>query len=96
MILRALPNARIIVVRRHPLNSVLSNYKQIFPFIDRYFDYVYDLEGRPKNSLSLTGSLRIGRGFAGDRFMVLQYEELVAQPEGEDTGAIGVLRLAVG
>ena len=40
---RALPNARIVCIRRHPLDSCLSNYKQIFPMDDRYFDYVYDL-----------------------------------------------------
>jgi hypothetical protein len=33
-------------MRRHPLDSCLSNYKQIFPFDDRYYDYVYDLARR--------------------------------------------------
>ena len=44
MILKALPNARVIVMRRNPLDAVLSNYKQLFPIEDRYYDYVYGLE----------------------------------------------------
>jgi tetratricopeptide (TPR) repeat protein len=82
IILRALPNARIIVMRRHPLDSVLSNYKQIFPFDDRYYDYVYDLEWTAQKFVVFDQLITRWREvLSPDRFMVLQYEDLVANQE---------------
>ena len=82
LILRALPNARIIVMRRHPLDSVLSNYKQIFPFEDRYYDYVYDLEWTAMKFAAFDKLIAHWREvLPPERFMVLQYEDLVANQE---------------
>ena len=39
----ALPNASIICVRRHPLDTCLSNFRQLFAPESPYFDYSYDL-----------------------------------------------------
>lgn len=81
-ILRALPNARIICMRRHPLDSVLSNYKQIFPFDDRYYDYAYDLEWAAEKFVVFDRLVAHWREtLPADRFMVLQYEDLVANQE---------------
>jgi tetratricopeptide (TPR) repeat protein len=82
VIMSALPNARIIVMRRHPLDSVLSNYKQIFPFDDRYFDYVYALAATAEKFVVFDRVIQRWRDrLPPDRFMVLQYEDLVAAPE---------------
>lgn len=82
LILRALPNARIICMRRKPLDSVLSNYKQIFPFDDRYYDYVYDLEWTAQKFVVFDRLIAHWREvLPPDRFMVLQYEDLVANQE---------------
>lgn len=82
LILRALPNARIVVMRRHPLDSVLSNYKQIFPFDDRYYDYVYDLEWVAQKFVIFDRLIAHWKSvLPPDRFMVLQYEDLVANQE---------------
>jgi tetratricopeptide (TPR) repeat protein len=82
IILRALPNARIIVMRRHPLDSVLSNFKQIFPFEDRYYDYVYDLAWAAQKFVVFDQLIAHWRTvLPADRFMVLQYEDLVANQE---------------
>ncbi|MEZ5961220.1 MAG: sulfotransferase [Hyphomonadaceae bacterium] len=82
IILRTLPNARIVVMRRHPLDSVLSNYKQIFPFEDRYHDYVYDLEWTAQKFVLFDQLIAYWRDvLPSDRFMVLQYEDLVANQE---------------
>jgi len=81
-ILAALPNARVIAVRRHPLDSVLSNYKQIFPIDDRYYDYVYDLEAAAHKFVHFDRLLRHWQEtLPSDRFMVLQYEDLVGAQE---------------
>jgi len=39
----ALPDAKIICVRRHPLDTCLSNFRQLFAPESPYFDYSYDL-----------------------------------------------------
>jgi hypothetical protein len=82
LILRALPNARIVCIRRHPLDSCLSNYKQIFPMDDRYFDYVYDLAWTAEKFVLFDRMLAHWREvLAPHQFMVLQYEDLVANQE---------------
>jgi len=81
-ILRALPNARVIAVRRHPLDSVLSNYKQLFPLEDRYYDYVYDLETAAHKYVQFDRVVsHWQRALPADRFKVVQYEALVAAQE---------------
>jgi tetratricopeptide (TPR) repeat protein len=81
-ILAALPNARIICVRRHPLDSCLSNYKQIFPFDDRYYDYTYDLASAARRFVQFDRVIaHFAKTLPSDRFMVLQYEDLVANQE---------------
>lgn len=95
LILRALPNARIICVRRHPLDSVLSNYKQIFPFDDRYFDYVYDLASAAEKFVIFDRVIARWREvLPPERFMVLQYEDLVAEPEAKTRELIAFCGLA--
>lgn len=82
IILRALPNARVIVMRRHPMDSVLSNYKQIFPIEDHYYNYVYDLEWTAQKFVLFDRLIAHWREvLPADRFLVLQYEDLVANQE---------------
>jgi len=95
IILRALPNARIVVMRRHPLDSVLSNYKQIFPFEDRYHDYVYDLEWTAQKFVLFDRLIAHWREvLPADRFMVLQYEDLVANQEARTRELLAFCGLA--
>lgn len=42
-IARALPNARIVCLRRHPMDSVWSSYKHLFSTEFSYYNYAYDL-----------------------------------------------------
>jgi tetratricopeptide (TPR) repeat protein len=42
-IARALPNARIVCLRRHPLDTCLSNFRQLFSMASPNFDYSFDL-----------------------------------------------------
>jgi tetratricopeptide (TPR) repeat protein len=89
LILRALPNARIVCMRRHPLDSCLSNYKQIFPFEDRYHDYVYDLASTAQKFIQFNRVIEYWRSvLPADRFMILQYEDLVGDQEGMTRGLL--------
>lgn len=42
-IARALPNARIVCLRRQPMDTCLSNFRQLFSSQWPYFDYSFDL-----------------------------------------------------
>ncbi len=42
-IARALPKARIICLRRHPMDTCLSNFRQLFSLTTPYHDYSFDL-----------------------------------------------------
>ncbi|MGE0742714.1 MAG: sulfotransferase [Hyphomonadaceae bacterium] len=95
LILRALPNARVICIRRHPLDSVLSNYKQIFPIDDRYYDYVYGLESAAHKVVQLDRILaHWKRTLPSDRFLELRYENLVANQEARTRELVAFCGLA--
>ncbi|MEQ1756387.1 MAG: sulfotransferase [Micropepsaceae bacterium] len=88
VILKALPNARVICVRRHPLDTVLSNYKQIFPLDDRYYDYVYDLGAAAHQYVQFDAIVKHWRHtLPAHQFLELGYEDLVARQE-EQTRAL--------
>lgn len=84
LIHRALPGARIICLRRDPMDVCLSNFRQLFATGFAYYNYAYDLE-------------HVGRYYAGfdalaahwrdvlppDRFTEVAYEQVVADQEGE-------------
>ena len=87
-ILKALPNARIICLRRHPLDTVLSNYKQIFPIDDRYYDYVYDLGSAAHQFQQFDAILKhLRTSLPPEQFLQLNYDDLVANQE-EQTRAL--------
>jgi hypothetical protein len=84
VILGALPNARVVCLRRNPLDSCLSNYKQIFPIDDRYHDYVYDLENVAHKFLQFDAIAAHWRSaLPAARFLEMQYERLVTHQEEE-------------
>ena len=43
LIRRCLPNAKIVCLRRNPLDTCLSNYRQLFATSFSYYNYAYDL-----------------------------------------------------
>jgi len=83
-ILRALPHARVICLRRHPMDTLIGNFKQIFPIDDPYYDYVYDLRA---TAMRIVNFDRTIKGWAAvlpaNRFMELSYESLVDGQEAE-------------
>ncbi len=84
LILAALPDARVIVLRRHPADSVLANYRQIFARGAGYLDYTYDLERAARYYVGFERMLRVFRDrLAPDRFMEVAYEDIVSDLEGQ-------------
>ncbi len=82
LILKALPNARIVVVARAPMDLCLANYRQIFPIDDRFYDYANDLAAAADKVIQFNRATAHWRDrLPSDRFMVVKYEALVDDQE---------------
>lgn len=76
--LSMLPSARVIIVRRDPVETCLACYRQCFGEPIEFADDLRDLASYYANFLGLT---RFWRERYPHRVMDLEYEALVAQPE---------------
>lgn len=78
MILAALPNARIIHMRRDPLDTCLAIFKQLFA--DAYL-YSYDLGELARHYRRYQQLMAVWRQRFGERYIEVDYEALVSEPE---------------
>ena len=84
LIHKALPNARIICLRRHPADSVLSNYRQLFATEFSYYNYAFDLAHTAEYYAMFAALIEQFRGgLPDDRFTEVHYEHIVDDLEGE-------------
>jgi len=74
---RAFPDARLLHLRRHPLDACFALYKQ------SYFRYAYTLGDLAGFYIAYDRLMRHWRAVLGDRLVEVQYEALVASPEAE-------------
>jgi len=82
LIHQALPNARIIALRRNAMDACLSNYRQLFALEDRRFDYAVDLEDTAAYYRAFGGLMSHWRQTLPDsRFMEISYEDIVHDQE---------------
>ncbi|MCB2136338.1 MAG: sulfotransferase [Rhodobacteraceae bacterium] len=77
----AMPNSRIVVVRRDPRDNLLSIYKNKFP--DETHLYAYDQRDLGQYYGTFVEMVDFWRSQVPDWFYEVQYEELVANPEEE-------------
>ena len=84
LIHRALPNARIVCLRRHPMDACLANFRQLFATGFSYYDYAYDLADTARYYAGFDRLVAHWRAaLPADRFTEVAYEDLVADQEGE-------------
>lgn len=84
LIHRALPQARIICLRRHPLDACLSNFRQLFATAFSYYDYAYDLADTARYYAAFDRLVTHWRAVVpADRFIEVAYEDLVADQEAQ-------------
>lgn len=81
-IARALPEARIVCLRRHPLDTVLANFRNLFAISSRYYDYSYDLMDIARYYARFDRLMAFWRAALPGRILELGYEDLVADQEG--------------
>ncbi|GBQ80787.1 sulfotransferase [Gluconacetobacter johannae DSM 13595] len=82
MIARALPQARIVCLRRHPMDTVLSNFKNLFATTSRYYDYSYSIEDIAEYYVRFDRLMRFWQRAVPGRVLEVQYEDIVADQEG--------------
>jgi len=77
-IARALPKARIICLRRDPMDTCLGNFRQLFALSSPYYDYSFDLMDVGRYYLMFDRLMAHWRRLLPDRFLEVRYEDLVA------------------
>lgn len=75
-----LPNAKFIDARRHPLDSLLGNYKQLY---GSGMDYSYDLEDLSHYYQEYDRMMRHWHEVLPGRILTVHYEETVLDLEGQ-------------
>jgi Flp pilus assembly protein TadD len=83
LILRALPNAKIVCVRRNALDTCLSNYRQLFATSFSYYDYAYDLLDTGRYYARFARLAGVFRETLPRNFIEVHYERVVENIEGE-------------
>ncbi len=83
-ILRALPGARVICLRRSPFDVLFANYRQLFATGFSYYSYAYDFGDAAH---FVVGFERMAQAFEAalppDRFLPVRYEEVIADQRGQ-------------
>jgi tetratricopeptide (TPR) repeat protein len=82
-IARAFPRASIICLRRHPMDSVWSNYKHLFAAGSAYYFYSYDLIDTARYFARFDRLMAFWDRLFPGRILQLSYEALVADQEAE-------------
>lgn len=78
---RALPNARIVCLRRNPLDTCLSNFRQLFATGFSYYNYAYDIEDTARYYLLFDRLMSHWDAVLPGRLLRVDYETLVADQE---------------
>ncbi len=90
LILKALPNARIVHLRRNPMDACFSSYKQLFA--DAY-QHSYNQEEMARHHARYYRLMETWRERFGDRFFDITYEEVAADLEPNARALIDYLEL---
>jgi tetratricopeptide (TPR) repeat protein len=80
-IANAFPNAKIICLRRGPMDTCLSNFRQLFPPKSHHFDYSFDLLDTGRYFVLFDRLMAHWQRMFPGRILQLQYETLVDTQE---------------
>ena len=81
-IARALPNAKIICLRRDPMDTCLSNFRQLFALASPYYDYSFDLLDTGRYYLQFDRLMQHWQRMLPGRILEIGYESIVDDLEG--------------
>jgi tetratricopeptide (TPR) repeat protein len=84
LIHQALPNARIVCLKRDPMDVCLSNFRQLFATGFSYYNYAYDLEDVARYYVGFDRLVAHWRAtLPANRFTEIAYEDVVADQEAQ-------------
>ena len=84
LIHRAMPNARIVALRRGAMDSCLSNFRQLFATKYSYYNYTFDLLDTAEYYKAFDTLMSHWREtLPADRFMEIRYENVIDHQERE-------------
>jgi tetratricopeptide (TPR) repeat protein len=87
-IAQALPNAKIICLRRNPLDTCLSNFRQLFAQTSPYYDYSYDLLDTGRYFALFDRLMAHWQRALPGRILEVSYEKLV---DAQEAGSRDIL-----
>jgi tetratricopeptide (TPR) repeat protein len=79
-ILQALPKAKIVCLDRNPLDTIVSNFRQLFAVNQSYYSYSYDLESTTEFYLLFKQLVALWLELFPENFYLINYEKLVNDP----------------
>ncbi|MDJ0751654.1 MAG: sulfotransferase [Woeseiaceae bacterium] len=78
LIHRALPNARVVALRRDPMDSCLSNFRQLFATGYSYYNYSLDIDDTAAYYMGFDQLLAVWRRcMPPSRYLEVRYEDIV-------------------
>lgn len=80
-IARALPNAKIVCLRRDPLDTCLSNFRQLLPRQSPYYGYSFNLLSIGRYYAMFDRLMNHWQQILPGRILEVQYEDLVLSQE---------------
>src|SRR3546814_17690737 len=80
-IARALPRAKIVCLRRDPMDTCLRNFRQLFALDSPYYDYSFDLLDTGRYYLQFDRLLEHCQQALPGRLRAIGYESTVASPD---------------
>jgi tetratricopeptide (TPR) repeat protein len=82
-IARAFPEAAIICLRRNPMDTIWSNYKNLFASQSAYYAYSYDLMDTARYYARFDRLMALWEALWPGRVLQLSYEQLVVDQVGQ-------------
>ena len=82
-IARALPNAKLVCLRRNPMDTVWSNYRHLFATGYSYYNYSFDLMDTARYYVLFDRLIRFWEERFPGRILQVQYESLVDDQEAQ-------------
>ena len=83
MIARALPAARLVCLRRNPVDACLSNFRQLFSNSSPFHRYSFDLLDIGRYYIQFHRLLEYWSEVMPGRFLEVRYEELIENQESQ-------------
>jgi Tfp pilus assembly protein PilF len=90
----ALPRAKLVCLRRDPMDTCLSNYRQLFATNFPYYQYNYDLLDCGRYYLGFDRLLRHWQASLPGGIHEVRYEKLVSEPEATARALLAYCGLA--